>query len=149
MTASPPMPLATPRSMAATGAARPDSSMTAGIAIAALPLMPLAAPCSLAGSRRAALHDPAGSTSASIEEVLHRAAAANCDSRLTSGSILADAGRTLEVDGDGRVAKPDVSGTSRITMAALPPMPLATPKLTAATGAARPDSSTVKEFKNE
>merc|ERR1711942_97252 len=115
--------------------------MAAGIALAALPRMPLAAPCSLAGSRHNALHDPAGSTSASIEEVLHRAAAANCDSRWTSGSIPPDAGRTPEVDGDGRVAKPDVSGTSGITMTALPPMPLATPRSTAVVKTTKSDGS--------
>merc|ERR1711954_535509 len=38
------------------------------------------------GGRHRGLHDPAGTTSASIREVWHRATTANCDSRLTSGT---------------------------------------------------------------
>ena len=111
----------------------------------AFPPMPLAAPCSFSGSRSVSLHDPAGSTSASIEEVLHRAATANSDRRLTSGTAMA-AFRPMpsaspDVHGDGRVAKSDGSGTSGNAMLAFPSMPLATPRSTAATGGAKPDGS--------
>ena len=123
----------------------PDRSLTSEITMTGFPPMPLEAPCSFSGSRRVSLHDPAGSTSASIEEVLHRAATANSDRRLTSGTAMA-AFRPMpsaspDVHGDGRVAKSDGSGTSGNAMLAFPPMPLATPRSTAATGGAKPDGS--------